>query len=116
MLHIHGTADDVILYEGDRSEPDPEDGGEPAFYTGALDMVMRWSRQAGCTWDEDVQPYATLDLDNNVPGAETQAFRQESGCAEGIVIELWKGLDSGHSPDYGDTFIDGLLAWLLSQK
>jgi polyhydroxybutyrate depolymerase len=58
VLHIHGAEDDVILYEGDRSEPDPGKGGETAFYAGAEDMLARWSRRAGCDWTQDPQPYA----------------------------------------------------------
>ncbi|MCY4528236.1 MAG: hypothetical protein OXD46_04300 [Chloroflexi bacterium] len=116
VLHIHGTEDSVILFDGDATESDPKSGGEAAFYAGARDMVTRWSQRAGCDWPEDLQPYATLDLDHYVPGPETQAFRLESGCADGISIELWMGVGSGHSPDYGDGFIDALLEWLLSQE
>ena len=116
VLHIHGTADNVILYDGDETEPDPADeDGERVFYAGAEEMVERWSRRAGCDWPEHAQPYASLDLDQYVPGPETQAFRPESGCAEGISIELWSGVDSGHGPSYGDAFMDVLLDWLLSQ-
>ena len=114
-LHVHGTADGVILYEGDESEADPKGNGKSAFYAGAQDMVTRWSRRAGCEWPEDPQPYASLDLDQDVPGAETRAFRLESGCAEGISIELWSSVGSSHSPDYGNAFLDALLDWLLSQ-
>ena len=116
VLHIHGTADDVILYEGDESETDPKGDGETAFYAGAQDMVMRWSLRAGCDWPEHPEPYATLDLDQYVPGSETQAFRQQSGCAEGINLELWMGVGSSHSPAYGDAFADALVDWLLSQE
>ena len=116
VLHVHGTADGVILYEGDESEADPKGNGKSAFYAGARDMVTRWSRRAGCEWPEDLQPYASLDLDQEVPGPETQAFRLESGCAEGISIELWSGVGSSHSPDYGDAFVDALVGWLLSQE
>ena len=116
VLHIHGTADGVILFEGDESEPDPKSGGERAFYAGAQEMVMRGSRQAGCDWPEDPTPYATLDLDQYVPGAETQVFRLESGCAEGINIALWIGEGSSHAPAYGDAFVDALVTWLLSQE
>ena len=116
VLHIHGTADNVILYDGDETEPDPADGdGERVFYAGAEEMIERWSRRAGCDWPEHAQPYASLDLDQYVPGPETQAFRPESGCAEGISVELWSGVDSGHGPSYGDAFMDALLDWLLSQ-
>ena len=114
VLHVHGVADGVILFDGDRTGPDSD--GEPTFYAGAQEMVARWSRRAGCEWPEEPQPYAALDLDRRVPGAETQAYRLESGCAGGIVIELWKGVGSGHSPGYGDAFVDALLGWLLSQE
>ena len=116
VLHIHGTADSVILFEGDESEPDPKGDGERAFYAGAQEMVARWSQRAGCDWPEHPQPYAALDLDQYVSGSETQAFRLESGCADGITIELWMGVGSSHSPDYGDAFVDALVDWLLSQE
>ena len=116
VLHVHGTADAVILYHGDESEPDPKGGGKPAFYAGARDMVTRWSRRAGCEWPEVSGSYATLDLDQSVPGFETQAFRLDPGCAEGIGIELWSGVGSSHSPAYGQAFMDALLDWLLSQQ
>ena len=116
VLHIHGTADSVVLFEGDETEPDPKSNGERAFYAGAHDMVTRWSQRAGCDWPEDPQPYATLDLDQYVPGSETQAFRLESVCADSINIELWTGDGSGHAPGYADAFTDALVDWLLSQE
>ncbi len=115
-LHVHGTDDQVILFDGDRSEPDPKHDGDPAFYIGAQQMTMRWGERAGCDWPDDPRPYATLDLDQWVHGAETQAFRLESGCAEGVGIELWVGIGSSHSPAYGEAFVDALLTWLLSQN
>lgn len=116
VLHIHGTADGVILFEGHEIELGQEETGDRAFYVGAQEMVTRWSRRAGCDWPEDTRPYATLDLDRYVSGGETRAFRVESGCAEGITIELWAGEGSSHAPGYGDAFLDALLHWLLSQE
>ena len=115
-LHIHGSADAAIRFDGDATEPDPKSDGETAFYVGAEEMVARWSRRAGCDWPEDPQLQATLDLDLSVPGAETQVFRLESGCAEGISVELWVSEGSGHAPDYGAAFVDALIDWLLSQQ
>ena len=115
VLHVHGTADSVILFGGDRSKPDAKGGIEAAFYAGAEEMVARWSRRAGCEWPEDPQPHATLDLDAFVQGPETQAFRVQSGCAPGTAIELWSGEGSGHAPGYDDTFVDALVGWLLAQ-
>ena len=115
VLHIHGTEDSVILFDGDESEPDPTSEGTRAFYVGAGEMVRRWSRQAGCEWPEDPQPYAVMDLDRCISGPETRMFRAESGCETGISIELWSGVGSGHAPGYGDAFVDALLDWILSQ-
>ena len=116
VLHVHGDADTVIRFEGDVAKSVPKGDGEPAFYASAEEMVTRWAARAGCQWPADPQPYATLDLDGYVPGAETQAFRLEAGCAEGISIELWRGEGSSHSPGYGGAFVEALLDWLLSQR
>ena len=113
VLHIHGTEDDVIKFDGDATETDPN--GESAFYASAHDMVARWSRIAGCEWSHNSQPYASYDFDQYVPGAETRAYRQDASCAEGISIELWVGEGSSHSPGYGEAFMDALVEWLLSQ-
>ena len=48
VLQIHGTADEVIRFDGDATEPDEKSGGEQAFYASATDMVTRWSQRAGC--------------------------------------------------------------------
>ena len=114
VLHVHGTEDEVIRYDGDEGEPDPS--GKSAFYAGAQEMVARWSRRARCDWPEHPEPYATLDFDQYVQGPETQAFRLEADCAEGIAVELWMSVGSSHAPGYGDAFVDALVDWLLSQE
>ena len=116
VLHIHGTEDSVILFEGDESESDAKSAGERAFYAGAWDMVTRWSGRAGCDWPDNPQPHATFDFDGDMPSSETQVFRLESRCAEGVSIEHWVSEGSGHAPDYGDAFVDALVGWLLSQE
>ena len=115
VLHIHGTSDEVVLFEGIDGETGAASKDGPG-YAGAHDMMRRWGDRAGCDWPENSQPYATLDLDGYVPGAETQAYRLESGCAKGISIELWQGQGSGHGPGYRDAFTEALLDWLLAQK
>ena len=116
LLHIHGTADEVIRFDGEIADPGAESDEEPALYASAEEMVMRWGQRAGCDLPEDLQPSASLDFDGDVPGPETRAFRLESGCAEGINVELWMSEGSGHSPGYGDAFADALLEWLLAQE
>ena len=116
VLHIHGTEDSVIRFDGDTTESASKSGRETAFYASAQDMVTRWSQRAGCEWPNNPTSYAAIDFDQYLPGAETQAFRLESGCADGISIELWVGEGSNHSPDYGEVFMDSLVEWLLSQE
>ena len=115
-LHIHGTDDGVILYEGIEAVATPGGKNESAFYVGAEEMAKRWSRRAGCEWPDDMQPYAILDMDQLVDGVETRAFRAESGCANGISVELWMGEGSGHAPGIGEAFVDAVLTWLLAQE
>ena len=115
VLHIHGTADEVLRFEGDESARFLTPSGEAAFYVGAREIVTRWSERAGCAWPEDAEPYATLDFDSYVPGAETRAYRVDSGCAEGVTIELWEGEGTGHLPGYGVAFVDALMEWLLAR-
>ena len=112
-LQIHGSEDEVIRFDGDRGEADAD--GEAAFYLGAHEMAARWGRKAGCDRPEDLEPYAALDFDEYVPGEETQAYRAESGCADGVSVEIWASEGSGHAPAYGQAFRDALIQWLLSQ-
>ena len=116
VLQIHGTNDEVVLFDGKIAEPSVEANGQSAFYAGAEEMVDRRAQRSGCDWPLDPQPYASLDLDEIVPGAETQVFRMGSGCPDGVDIQLWVGEGSGHAPGYRDAFLDALLDWLMSQK
>ena len=112
VLHIHGTDDKVVQYDGVQRGSDKDAPG----YAGAEEMVVRWASRAGCEWPEDPRAYGGMDLDEFVPGVETQVYRPDSGCAGGVSIELWAGKGSGHGPGYGDAFTNALLDWLLAQK
>ena len=115
VLHIHGTDDAVVRFDGVQGQPDAL-GKDGPGYADAPDMARRWAARAGCDGPEPAEPYALLDLDDYVPGAETQAYSYKSGCEEGIRIELWASEGSGHSPGYGDAFVNALLDWLLAQE
>ena len=115
VLHIHGTADGVIRFEGDESQPDSKGDGERAFYAGAQDMVTRWSRRAGCDWPE--RPSALCDpRPGPIRGGRRDAgIPPGIGVRRGVTIELWTGSGSSHAPGYGEAFVDALVGWLLSQ-
>ena len=114
VLHIHGTDDAVVLFDGVEVEPGAE-GRDGPGYAGAEDMFHRWGERAGC----NVQSVAYglgVDLDDGVEGPETLTFAFPEGCAEDITVEMWSSDGGGHAPAYGDAFTDALLEWLLAQK
>ena len=115
LLHIHGTADDVIRYEGEVADPVSMGEGDSAFYAGAKDMYHRWAERAGCDTDSE-NSGENLDLDAAIDGAETFTRRFTEGCAEGITVELWSSAEGGHTPAYGGAITEALLDWLLSQN
>ena len=89
---------------------------EPAFYAGAQEMVTRWSQsEPGASGPNILSPMPPLIWTNSCREPETQVFRLESSCAEEISIELWMGEGSGHSPNYGEAFVDALVGWFLAQ-
>ena len=114
VLHIHGTDDAVVLFDGVEGETGAE-GRDGPGYAGAEDMFHRWGARAGC----NVQSVAYglgVDLDDDIEGPETLTYAFPVGCAEGITVELWAGQGSTHGPGYGDAFTDALLDWLLAQE
>lgn len=114
VLHIHGKQDGVIRYHGSDQSDAPHLVSGKA-YAGAEDMFHNWGERAGC----NVQSVAYglgVDLDDNIEGPETLTYAFPEGCAEGITVELWSSDEGGHTPGYGDVFVDALLDWLLSQE
>ena len=98
------------------ADPGAESDEEPAFYASAEEMVMRWGQRAGCDCRRTPSPMRLWTWTKTCPAPKPSAFRLESGCAEGINVELWMSEGSGHSPGYGDAFADALLEWLLAQR
>jgi polyhydroxybutyrate depolymerase len=96
VLQIHGTADNLVRY----------DGGEMfstgASYPGAEETAARWRAMNGCTDSGTAGPPADLDL--GVAGAETAVTTWTEGCDGGSVVALWRMEGSGHSPALNDDF------------
>lgn len=88
VLHIHGTGDEIIPYEGGQRE-----GLAP--HPGALENVGYWASDLGCsTTREEVD---RIDVDASVPADETRVERQ-TGCPAGVDVELWTIEEGGHIP------------------
>lgn len=100
VVHVHGTKDKTILYEG------------TAHYPSAPASAAAWVGLDGCS--ETAESGAPLDLDVGLPGAETTVERW-TGCSAGSSVELWTIVDGAHLPGFADeTFAKSTLAFLLA--
>lgn len=104
ILHVHGTADDAVLYEG-----------ESGAYPGAVETVERWAMRNGC---DATMPAAgeALDLDVGLPGADTTVARYATGCEPGGDVELWTIEGGTHIPVFEDRFIVQVWGWLSAHS
>lgn len=103
VLEVHGTADGTIKYEGG------------AFfghaYPSATTTVERWAGFDGCA--KEPKPGDRLDLDAQLPGADTRVLRW-SDCRPGGAVELWT-IDGGkHIPTPTQEFRRDAVDFLLA--
>jgi len=105
VLQIHGTADSVILYDGGSI------GG--STYPGAVGTVEQWALFGGCAIDGVPMP-PPLDLDESIPGAETDVHVYDIGCATDGSAELWSVNGGSHVPPLTDEFGQLVIEFLLS--
>jgi len=91
VLHIHGTQDSTISY----------DGGCIVFncYPGAEESVSTWTGYNGCDFiPQNGGP--AFNLDWSVGGNETTSTVYEQNCEEGVTVELWEMAGSEHVPNF----------------
>lgn len=105
VLHLHGTADDTILY----------DGGVLAqsgnAYPGVSETLGRWVELDGCGPAPAMEP--PLDLDAGLAGSETEVSVW-SGCDAGSEVEHWKIVGGSHVPAFNDAIGGRMIDWLLA--
>ncbi len=103
VLHVHGTADETILF----------DGGEliGSLYTSVEETLEVWRKAASCdmTWAVEVN-----DLDAKVPGRETRTL--EDRCAPGVRVSLWEVNGAAHEPAVRPSFGAEVLAFLFAHQ
>ena len=93
VQHMHGTADDIVPFDGGpvaKVHPNAK-----ATVPSAMAMVTAWAGYDKCA--TPAIDDAALDIDGNVPGAETKVTRF-SGCASGSEVILWTMQGSPHVP------------------
>ncbi|MCH2133523.1 MAG: alpha/beta hydrolase-fold protein [Phycisphaerales bacterium] len=115
VLHLHGTADSTIEY----------DGGCFFFqcYPGAEESVLNWVDYNQCdVISEDGGP--AFNLDWSVGGNETTSTIYRQNCTEGVTVELWTMNGSEHVPNFrrnSDPLNQNLFAtravdWMLNHR
>lgn len=103
VLHVHGTADDVVLFDG---------GVLSAPFPGANLTVERWAGINGCEMEREIAD--PLDLFVSIPGAETAVERITAGCRPGGSVELWSVRGGGHFVYQGSpAFTAAVIRYLL---
>jgi polyhydroxybutyrate depolymerase len=120
ILHIHGTADDRILYAGGALTPATIPGllpGNMPAYPGALQTVQFWAGYNGAR-DPVTDPGPSMDIDLDVSGLDTVITRY-THFPPGGAVELWTINGGSHVPtfysgsfssEFGPRVIDWLLA------
>lgn len=103
VLHIHGIADQTVLYQGGLRN------GKP--YVGAVENVQRWALMNGCgAAVEEVG--TTIDLVHDIQDADARVTSWPS-CTSGVRTELWTIPEGGHVPALTQNFSSLVYAFLM---
>jgi polyhydroxybutyrate depolymerase len=108
ILHVQGTADPTIKYDGGSTQG----LGGGGSYPGAKTSVSTWATYNGCNPTLDTSS-ANLDLDDSLPGAETTVGKY-AGCKANGQVELWSLQGGVHIPSFTPAFDPAMLDWLLA--
>lgn len=109
ILHIHGTADEIVNYWGGAGVGFP---ANLAPFPGALKQVQLWASYNGAA--EPVADGApSLDLIAGVPGLDTVVTRY-TRAPKGGAVELWTVEGGTHDPNLSAQFSAKVVDWLLA--
>jgi len=106
-LQIHGTSDDVILYNGGCIGN--------GCYPGAVQTAETWAMYDGCAIIAD-DNFPPLDLDAGIGGSETDVVKYLTDCLPGGSAELWTINNGEHSPNLSPQFGRLVVTHLLSHR
>ena len=103
VLQIHGTADDIVGFEGG-AITDMGSGGPMAPYPGAEASVATWASYGGCATTSVVDEFVDVDADLGSAGSPAEAsVARWAGCRPGGAAELWTIPGGGHEPNLSET-------------
>jgi polyhydroxybutyrate depolymerase len=104
VLEIHGTADQLIKYDGGAITG--------KRYPGAQQTVKTWARYDGCSLTPDDPETAAHALELGLPPATVTAYSKD--CRGNGHAELWTQADGVHVPALDPTFATQVVAFLLA--
>jgi polyhydroxybutyrate depolymerase len=94
VLHIHGTADEEVNFNGGLRF------GKP--YISVSELLSRWARSNSCA-PTSIQMSTVHDLVRNIPGSDTRVSSWLN-CALGVKTELWTTTNGVHVPPLTSEF------------
>ena len=100
MLQLHGTADEVIAFDGDEQS-----------YPSAVTTATRWATYNGCATSKQVTN--SIDLTPDAAGSETTK-EQFTDCPSEIDVELWSASGATHFPTITDNFRAVMWEWFAA--
>jgi polyhydroxybutyrate depolymerase len=106
VLHIHGTADSTIRWDGGAN------AGRP--YPSVAATLDLWRRLNGCA-ERAGTAAAPMDLDSALPGVETTVTTYQTNCRENTRVELWSIAGGEHVPAFTTGFAPAVIDFLLAQ-
>ena len=113
ILHIHGTADNIVFYNGGRlctciTGVSPSTPPAPS----ALESIQLWAAYNGCG-NPVTSPAPVLDLVTSLPGNDTVTTEYQVHPAGGAV-ELWAVQGMGHELPFSTQGWARIADWLLA--
>jgi polyhydroxybutyrate depolymerase len=100
VLQIHGDRDQTIFY-----------GGTSAYPSAERTLAI-WAQKNRCAGTLDPAT-PDLDLDVQIPGAETLASSY-GGCPAGGSVDLWRIVGGGHVPSLDSSWADHVWTYLAA--
>jgi polyhydroxybutyrate depolymerase len=110
VVHIHGTADKTIFYDGGSIAVEAADK-EP--YPGAEENVARWLATDGCGGEAPSQSEGDYEL--TLPGLDTTQLTY-GPCQRQTSVALWSIVGGGHIPSFTDNFAPAVASFLLAHS
>jgi polyhydroxybutyrate depolymerase len=117
ILHIHGTADDIVPYAGGAVTTSGLSISFPSNlppFPGVLQDVQTWATYNGASGPE-TDPAPSLDLTTDVAGPDTLITRY-TNSPPGGTVELWTIIDGSHHPTLSTQFPALVIDWLLANS